>query len=155
MWRTFFLCGALATVALSLVTSRGEDKENVNQPVADDSYVKIRVDVEIRGTLRNDANALQVSARQRVYQVDHEDVELPYSAPRAWQLDFVEDELKNTAAHLVGQKVVLNGNCELRMLIHPPRPMGSSGFGPPPPHNDPSWALQPIVTVTGIRAVEG
>lgn len=154
MWRTLIFAAAAAMMSLSLVATGGEEENNANLAAADDSYVKIAVDVEIRGTLRGDDDELQVSARQRVYQVDRENVELPYSAPRAWQLEFARDELKNAAARLVGQKVVLQGKCELRMLLHPPRPMGSSGFGPPPPPNDPSWALQPVVTVAGIRAAE-
>lgn len=130
MWRTFLFAGAAAMMSLSLVATGGEEEKNANLAATDDSYVKIAVDVEIRGTLRRKDDELQVSARQRVYQVDRENVELPYSAPRAWRLEFARDELKNAAARLVGQKVVLQGKCELRMLLHPPRPMGSSGFGP-------------------------
>lgn len=155
MWRTLIFFGALATMAWALGSTSGEDNENQDQPAADDSYVKVSVDVEIRGTLQKQADPLQISARQRVYEVYHEDVELPYSAPRPWQLDFAaNDELENAAARLIGRKVVLNGKCELRMLVHRSRPMGSSGFGPPPPPNDPTWALQPRVIVTDISAAE-
>jgi hypothetical protein len=155
MWRTIVFCGALATMAWSLASTSGKDNENQDQPAADDSYVKVSVDVEIRGTLQKQADPLQISARQRVYEIYHEDVELPYSAPRAWQLDFAQgEELKNVAARLIGRKVVLSGKCELRMLLHRPRPAIGSGFGPPPPPNDPTWALQPLVTVTDISAAE-
>jgi hypothetical protein len=125
-------------------------------PPSKNSYVKVRVEVEIRGTLRHTDHGTTVTARERVFTLYNEAQELPFSGVGTpYTLDFARArDLRELAMVLSGKEVVVTGTSELRMVVQPPRPGGVTGAGSPGPLPVPTWSLQPSVQVTGLRTAK-
>ena len=129
--------------------------EKAPQP-AKDSYVKVRVEVEVRGTLNHTDKATTVSARTQAFDVFDEAKEVPGAVGASpFTLDFAEAKhLRELAEALAGREVVVTGKSELRMVVLPPRAVeggtgGQSGF---PMYQPPTWSVQRTVLVTGLKS---
>jgi hypothetical protein len=136
-------------------TAQGKDTTGPpEQPPPHDSaesYVKIRVEVELRGRLHYAAAGSTITAIWRNYELYHDDKVLPGAASEPWKLDFSRaKQLQATAKSLDGKEVVITGKSELRMEVRL-LPPGGSGFGgrdwPPAP----TWSVQRTVLVSGVR----
>jgi hypothetical protein len=118
-----------------------------------DSYVKVRVEVELRGVLSHTDKATTVTARYPVFELWNNAKELPDAAATPFSLDFDRaKDLRELAQALNGKEVVVTGMSELRMVAPPHRPGGSTGGGAPGPIPGPTWSLQQTVRVTGLKS---
>ena len=147
----------LLSLGLSLVavtaTPAGEKKD---PPPSKDSYVKVRVEIEIRGILQVTDKSATVTARYQIFNLfnDAEEITDP---PRAtvYTLDFARTkELRELAKVLSGKEVVVTGKSELRQVTQ--RISRGGGVGSTP-HvlPTPTWSLQRTVLVTSLKSPGG
>lgn len=120
-----------------------------------ESYVKVRVEVEIRGVLRETDKGVTVVAHDRVYKLynDAEEIENP-SRATPYTLDFAAaKDLRELAKVLNGKEVVVAGKSELRAVMPVVPPGGHTGgfHGTLP---SPTWSLQRTVLVTGLKSAK-
>jgi len=123
-----------------------------------DGYVKVRVEVEVKGVLAATEKSVTVAARDRVYNLFSDAEEIPREGVPAtvYTLDFVRaKDLRELAKALDGKEVVVTGMSELRMVVQPTRPGGVPGAGSPGPIPAPTWSLQRTVEVTGVKSAAG
>lgn len=125
-------------------------------PAPKTGYVKVRVEVEIRGTLKYTDKAVTVRAPSTTYSLS-DDKKAVASGDWDWPLDFDRaKDLRELAKALDGKEVVVTGLNELRAVIHMPAPGGATGFtgghgfGFPMP--TPTWKLMDTVLVTGLKS---
>ena len=144
----------LLTLGLTLVAAtatRAADKKDA-QP-SKDSYVKVRVEVEIRGILRVTDKAVTVTARDRVFNLFNDAVEITDpSRATVYSLDFARTkDLRELAKVLDGKEVVVTGASELRQVT---QPMSSGGGvrSSAPVLPSPTWSLQRRVMVSGLKS---
>jgi len=145
----------LLSLGLTLVVAAAtpaDDKKAT--PPSKDSYVKVRVEVEVRGVLTYTDKAVTVTARDRVYALYDDARELPDGASAtAYTLDFARaKELRELARAFDGKEVVATGMSELRMVMPPRRAGGETGAGSLGPFPTPTWSLQRTVEVTGLKS---
>ena len=137
-------------------TPAGEEK--APQP-SKESYVKVRVEIEVRGVLAASDKTVTVAARDRVYNLfsDAEELQREGVPATTYTLDFVRSkDLRELAKALDGKEVVVTGMSELRRVIDlPRRPGGTTGAGSPGPSPTPTWSLQRTVEVTGLKSAGG
>ena len=142
----------LLSLGLALVVATATpagDKKDATP--AKDSYVKVRVEVEVRGILWDTDKGLTVTARDQMYNLfnDAEEITDP-SRATVYTLDFARaKDLRELAKVLSGKEVVVIGMSELRMVTQKARP-GGFGNGEQPP--TPTWSLQRTVLVTGLKS---
>ena len=118
-----------------------------------DSYVKVRVEVEVRGVLSHTDKATTVTARYPVFELWNDAKELPDAAATPFSLAFDRaKDLRELAQALNGKEVVVTGMSELRMVAPPARPGGVTGGGAPGPIPGPTWSLHQTVQVTGLKS---
>jgi hypothetical protein len=128
-------------------TSKEDPKQAPQQ--SKDSYVKVRVEVEVRGVLSHTEKATTVTARYPVFELWNDAKELADAAATPFSLDFDRArDLRELAKVLSGKEVVVTGMCELRMVTQQARP----GGGQPFPFPAPTWSLQRSVLVTGLKS---
>src|SRR5262245_35630595 len=111
----------LFSVALCLLVSTASPAadDKAAQP-SKDSYVKVRVEVEVRGVLTASDKAVTVAARDRLYNLFRDADEIPREGTPAtvYTLDFVRaKDLRELAKALDGKEVVVTGMSELRMVV--------------------------------------
>jgi hypothetical protein len=129
-----------------------EAPEQAPQP-SKDSYVKVRVEVEVRGVLSHKDRATTVTARYPVFELWNDAKELPDAAATPFSLDFDRaKDLRELAQALNGKEVVVTGMSELRMVALPRRPGGVTGGGAPGPIPGPMWSLRQTMLVTGLKS---
>ena len=117
------------------------------------SYVKVRVELEVRGVLSYTDKATTVAARYPVFELWNDAKELPDTPATLFSLDFDRaKDLRELAQALNGKEVVVTGMSELRMVAPPHRPGGGTGGGTPGPIPGPMWSLQQTVLVTGLKS---
>ena len=141
------------------VTTAGEGKSppSAKEPPqpSKDSYVKVRVEVEVRGVLSHTDKATTVTARFPVFALWDDAKELPDAAATSYALDFARaKDLSELAKALNGKEVVATGMSELRMVTPPRRSGGETGVGggSPGAFSAPTWSLQRTVLVTGLKS---
>jgi hypothetical protein len=147
----------------ALLTLTAATAQEPVPPAVKDGYVKVRVEVEVRGLLKVTDKAAVVFTRYRYFDQRDPAKERPDVAgvpPYEVPLDFARaPDLRDLAKALDGKEVVVTGLSELRHVVPPPPPpggVGGSGFGPPGGfgfYQLPSWHLQPGVLVTGLKLV--
>jgi hypothetical protein len=150
--RSAILLSLGLTLVVATATPAGDKKD---APPSKDSYVKVRVEVEVRGILRDADKGLTVTARDQTYNLfnDAEEIIDP-SRATVYILDFARaKDLRELAKVLSGKEVVVTGMSELRMVTQMARPGGTTGVGgsqerPPTP----TWSLQRTVLVTGLKS---
>jgi hypothetical protein len=148
--RSALLLSCGLTLVSMTATLAGDAKE---VPPSKDSYVKVRVEVEVRGILRHTDQGGTVTARNRVYNLfnDAEEITDPARAT-SYALDFARAEkLRELTKTLSGKEVVVTGTSELRLVTQQARPGGSTGFGAPAQPSAPTWSLQRTVLVTALK----
>jgi hypothetical protein len=152
-------CAILLTLGLLLIPDPIPAGGQKDQP-SKDSYVKVRVEVEVRGILQNTDKGATVTARDQLYDLfnDAEDITDP-SRSTVYALDFARaKDLAELAGGLSGKEVVVTGMSELRMVGQRPRPGGTTG---PSPGGSPiqpissTWSLQRTILVTGLKSAGG
>jgi hypothetical protein len=146
-----------ALVVLGVVAAGKGDGGKPAPGPSKDSYVKMRVEVEIRGTVHITEKDATVTALYRGYSFTDEN-KVTNSREETWKLDFSKArDLHGTAKALDGKEVVITGLSELRQLMQPPAPAGGPGFnpGPMPYLPGPSWHVHHTVLVTGVRLADG
>jgi hypothetical protein len=143
---------SLASI-LAAVTAIPAGDEKDAQP-SKNSYVKVRVEVEIRGILRVTDKGTTVMARDQMFNLFNDAEEITASSrATVYTLDFARaKDLRELANVLSGKEVVVTGMSELRQVTQKAPPGGSTGFGPPQ-LSPPTWSLQRTVTVTGLKSV--
>src|SRR3954469_23174929 len=122
-------------VALLAATANLADDKTPKEPSkpSKDSYVKVRVEVEVRGVLSHTDKATTVTARYPVFELWNNAKELPDSAATPFTLDFDRaKDLRELAQAFNGKEVVVAGMSELRMVATPHRPGGGGTPGPIP-----------------------
>ena len=130
---------------------KGDPKEP-SKP-SKDSYVKVRVDVEVRGVLNHTDKATTVTARYPVFELWNDAKELPDAGVAPFSLDFDRaKDLRELAKVLSGKDVVVTGTSQLRMVTQPARPGGATGGGQFQQFPVPTWSLQRTVLVTGLTS---
>jgi hypothetical protein len=142
-------------VALLVATANlADDKTPKDAPKpSKDSYVKVRVEVEVRGVLSHTDKTTTVTARYPVFELWNDAKERPDTAATLFSLDFDRaKDLRELAQALNGREVVVSGMSELRMVAPPHRPGGVTGGGSPGPIPGPMWSLQQTVLVTGLKS---
>jgi hypothetical protein len=112
-----------------------------------ESYVKVRVDVEARGTLRMTDKGATIKARDRVYDLFNDQKEI---TDRVLMTDYALDfkrspKLLERATDLNGLEVEVTGLSELRMVNT------TAGVGA---MSRPTWNLQRSILVTGLKPVD-
>lgn len=149
----------LLSLGLNLVaatsTPAGDKKDA--QP-SKDSYVKVRVEVEMRGVLTASDKTVTVAVRDRVYNLFSDAEEIPRAGAPAtvYTLYFVRaKDLRELATALDGKEVIVTGMSELRMVVQTTRPGGVTGGGSPGPFPAPTWSLLRTVEVTGMKSAAG
>jgi hypothetical protein len=151
----------LLSLGLALVVAtanQADDKTPKEAPKqtpqpSKDSYVKVRVEVEVRGVLSHTDKATTVTARYPVFELWDNAKELPDAAATPFSLDFDRaKDLRELAQALNGKEVVVTGMSELRMVAPPRLPGGVTGGGTPGPIPGPTWSLQQTVQVTGLKS---
>lgn len=169
--RTALLCSlvvALLTTTANLAgdkTAKEPPKEAAKEPVKEaakppkDSYVKVRVEIEVRGTLDVTDKGVTVAAYDRTYSLfqpteEHSD----WTRPAVYALDFIRaKDLRELAKVFHGKQVIVTGMAEMRRYVQKMevRP-GGNGFSGPHPfiHPVPTWNLQQTVLVTGLKSAE-
>jgi hypothetical protein len=148
---------ALLGAGLVTATTTTAGGEKVPEP-SKESYVKVRVEVEVRGVLTASDKAVTVAARDRVYNLFRDADEIPRRGAPAtvYALDFARaKDLRELAQALDGKEVVVTGMSELRMVVQPSWPGGGTGAGSPGPSPTPTWSLQRAVEVTGLKSAAG
>jgi hypothetical protein len=146
----------LFSIGLSLivVTATSSADKKASQP-SKDSYVKVRVEVEVRGILRDTDKGATVTARDQMYNlfIDAEEI-TDSSRATVYALDFARaKDLRELAKVLSGKEVVVTGMSELRQVSRKARPGGTTGFGGPSPQvSSPTWSLQRTVLVIGLKS---
>jgi hypothetical protein len=152
-------------VAIPVVTSNQADDKTPKEARKElfkpskDSYVKVRVEVEIRGILVATDKGITVAAQDRVYNLFQSNEEnADWSRPATYTLDFTRvKELRELAKALNGKEVVVLGMAEVRRYVHAPKaqPGGYSGPNSAPfTHPVPAWYLQQTVWVTSLKSAE-
>ncbi|MCI0360034.1 MAG: hypothetical protein L0211_16275 [Planctomycetaceae bacterium] len=129
-----------------------DDKKDA--PLSKDSYVKVRVEVELRGILRDTDKGATVTTRDQLYNLfnDAEEITRP-SRGTVYALDFARaKDLRELAKVLSGKEVVVVGMSELRKVIEITPMGGETGAGSPHPPPTPTWSLQRTVLVTGLKS---
>ena len=149
----------LCVLGISLITANvvpaGDEKATLRSK---ESYVKVRVEVEVRGVLSATEKSVTVAARDRVYNLFSDAEEIPREGVPAtvYTLDFVRaKDLRELAKALDGKEVVVTGMSELRTVVQPTRPGGVTGAGSQGPIPAPTWSLQRTVEVTGLKSAAG
>lgn len=149
----------LCVLAAGLITATtpvvGEEKA---LPPSKESYVKVRVEVEMQGILTVTEKAITIAARDRVYNLfnDAEEISREGAPATVYTLDFVRaKDLRERAKTLDGKQVVVTGMSELRMVVPRSRPGGETGAGSPGPIPSPTWSLQRTVEVTSLKSAPG
>ena len=153
--RLVILCVLGAGLISTTTVPAGDQK--AAQP-SKESYVKVRVEVEVRGVLAAMDRTVTVAARDRVYNLfsDAEEVPREGAAATMYTLDFVRaKDLRELAKALDGKEVVVTGMSELRMVVQATRPGGVTGAGSTGPIPSPTWSLQRTVEVTGLKSAVG
>ncbi len=152
--RSAILFSVGLSLAVAAVTIARD--EQALQP-SKESYVKVRVEVEVRGFLRETDKEITVIARDQTYNLFNDAEEITDAArATVYTLDFARaKEQREMAKDLRGKEVVVSGMGELRMVtrVTPPGGItgaGGSSQGPPTP----TWSLQRTVLVTGLKAAE-
>jgi len=155
---------SLVVAILVATANHADDKTPKEAPKgpskpSKDSYVKVRVEVEIRGILVENDKGITATAQDRVYnlfQSNEENTE--WSRPVAYTLDFTRaKELRELAKALNGKEVVVLGMAEVRRYVHAPKVQPGGYSGPNPPAFAvpvPAWYLQQTVVVTSLRSAE-
>jgi len=142
----------------SAKSEAAKDAAKVSEPPpreSAESYAKIRVEVELRGTLHYAAAGSTVTALWRTYELYHDDKELRGPAPEPWKLDFRRaKKLQGTIKALDGKEVVLTGQSELRMVMQRLPMGGSGGFGGQNWPPSPTWSVDHSVLVSGVRLAD-
>lgn len=134
-------------------------------PPPKDAYLKLRVEVEIRGTLKATDKGAVVLTRYPYYEYGSVEKQAPTPAgvpAYKVDLDFTKSkDAQDLVKLLAGRDVIVTGTSELRHVMPPPAPGGLNGpggftggfpgpgFGYQPPM--PAWQLHPSVLVTGLR----
>jgi hypothetical protein len=97
------------------VTQAGDQKDA--QP-SKESYVKVRVEVEVRGILRVTEKGAAVIARDRLYHLFDDTEEITDSArATVYDLDFARaKDLRELAKVLSGKEILVTGMSELRQV---------------------------------------
>ena len=149
----------LLALGFGLVVAAGASWADDKAPPPKDSYVKVRVETEVRGLLRKTDKGFAVASRFKVYELYNPLKELPESGGEqrvdVYDLDFTRaKELRELAEALTGKEVIVVGMSELRMVDQLRRPGGGSGLGPNP-FPVPTWSLQNTVLVTGLKSAGG
>ena len=139
------------TLIVATAAPAGDKKD---APPSKDSYVKVRVEVEVRGVLSHTDKATTVAARFPVFTLWDDAKELPDAAATLYSIDFARaKDLRELAQALNGKEVVVTGMGELRMVAPARRSSGGeTGFGSPGPFPAPTWSLQRTVLVTGLKS---
>jgi len=152
--RSVILLSVGFCLAVAVVTIAGDEK--ALQP-SKESYVKVRVEVEVRGVLRETDKGVTVTARDQMYNLFNDAEEITDALrATAYTLDFTRaKDLREQAKVLSGKEVVVVGMSELRMVTRAAPPGGTSGTGgtaerPPTP----TWSLQRTVVVTNLNSAE-
>jgi len=149
--RSAILLSLWITLVVATATPAGDNKD---APPSKDSYVKVRVEVELRGILRDTDKGATVTARDQLYSLfnDAEEITDP-SRATVYTLDFARaKDLRELAKVLSGKEVVLTGMSELRMVTQRGRPGGTTGGGSAELPPTPTWSLQRTVLVTGLKS---
>jgi hypothetical protein len=142
----------VATVNLADDKATKEVPRDAPKP-SNNSYVKVRVEVEVRGVLSYTEKATTVTARYPVFELWNDAKELPDTAATLVALDFDRaKDLRELARALNGKEVVVTGMSELRMVAPPHRPGGVTGGGTPGPITGPTWSLHQTVLVIGLKS---
>jgi hypothetical protein len=155
--------GAVSFAGVMLACGQPARKDGVKgeppERTSSGSYAKIRVEVEVRGTLQMMPQGATVTAVWRSYDLSDDTKEVAEaSGKRAWKLDFAQaGGLQKTAARLDGKEVVVTGQAELRMVVQSVfrTPGGGSSSAPPPPFPAPTWRVGGTVMVAGLRLADG
>jgi hypothetical protein len=145
--------GVLPALGLALaITTRTPAGDKTDAPPSNDSYVKVRVEVEIRGILRDSDKGITVAALDRLYDLFNDAEEITEARATAYTLDFARArELRALARVLNGKEVVVTGMSEMRMVKQKGRPGGLTGGGTPHQLSSPTWSLQRTVLVTSLK----
>jgi hypothetical protein len=149
----------LLSLGLNLVaaTSTPAGNKNDAQP-SKDTYVKVRVEVEMRGVLNASDKTVTVAVRDRVYNLfsDAEEIRREGAPATVHTLDFVRTkDLRELAKALDGKEVIVTGMSELRMVVQPTPPGRVTSGGSPGPIPVPTWSLLRTVEVTGMKSAAG
>jgi hypothetical protein len=147
---------SLGLTLVAVTTTPAGDKKDA-QP-SKESYVKVRVEVEVRGVLAASDKVVTVTARDRVYNLfsDAEEITREGVPATVYTLDFVRaKDLRELAEALDGKEVIVTGMSELRTVVQSTRPGGVTGAGSPGPIPAPTWSLQRTVEVTGLKSAAG
>ena len=150
-----FSLGVALLIASSNLADNKSPKEVPREAPAPSKggYVKVRVEVEVRGILSHTDKATTVTARYPVFELWNDAKELPDAAATPFSLDFDRaTDLRELAQALNGKEVVVTGMSELRMVAPPSRPGGVTGGGAPGPIPGPMWSLHQTVQVTGLKS---
>jgi hypothetical protein len=149
--RTAILLSLGLTLLVATATPAGDERDT--QP-SKDSYVKVRVEVEVRGILRVTDMGATVTARDRMYDRFNDAEEITDEGrATVYTLDFTRaKDQRELATVLNGKEVVVTGMSELRMVNQKVRPGGFTGGGPIPQFPSPTWSLQRAVLVTGLKS---
>ena len=142
----------LLSLGVALVVATGTVGDEKDLQPSSDSYVKVRVEVEMRGVLQVTEEVATISARDRLYN-RYNDAEEITDETRAtvYTLDFARAKnLHELAKVLNGREVVAVGMSELRMVNVEVRPGGFTGGGFHLPFPSPTWSLQRTVLVTSL-----
>jgi hypothetical protein len=148
--RSAILLSLGLTLVVATATPAGDEKDALPSK---DSYVKVRVEVEVRGILRDTDKGATITARDQLYNLFNDAEEITdESRATVYTLDFARaKDLREQAKVLSGKEVVLTGTSELRMVAQKARPGGTTGASTPPPVSSPTWSLQRSVLVTGLK----
>ena len=153
---------SLAVLALSTIHAAADEPA---PPVAKEppkpskeSYLKVRVEVEIRGTLQFGEKGATILAKDRTFDWFHPNAELEDVAyAGTYELDFTKaKDLRELAKVLSGKEVVVVGKAELKRFMQKVRsgPGGYSGPNPMPFwHPTPVWIVQPSLQVISLESV--
>ncbi len=146
------LAALLSLLAIASAAGRSAAQDATEST---ESYVKIRVDVELRGTLHCTPAGSTVTAVWRNYELYHDDRELPGQGPETWKLDFRRARRWEAMAKaLDGKEAVVVGRSELRMVsprLPPGAGGGFSGQNPPP---SPTWSVHHTILVSELRLAD-
>jgi hypothetical protein len=143
----------LPALGLALAITTGTPAgDKTDAPPSKDCYVKVRVEVEIRGILRDSDKGITVTARDRLYDLFNDAEEITEARATAYTLDFTRArDLRALARVLNGKEVVVTGMSEMRMVNQKGRPGGFTGGGTPHQFPSPTWSLQRTVLVTSLK----
>ena len=146
-WHCLGLLGWLLTLTIAAKAAE-EDAKN-------GTYVKIEVQVEIRGTLRHTDKGTLVFARERVVEespgsdfglIESKEVFLEVS----WKLDLSKvKDAKGLVGSLTDKAVVASGTAEMRMVIDNTKVGRGIGQRSSPQR----WEVVRTLSVTSLKAV--